>query len=88
MYKVEMTDTFGDDANYCWVNRLWVKAKSPASALRKANKHWSIAPRSWRLDWDYGDERRYNMNKAAICCFVTWCEDDEPSLYNEQADVI
>lgn len=84
MYKVEMTDTFGGAANYCWVNRLFVNADSPSGALRKANKHWSIAPNSWRLDWNCGGERRYNMRKAAICCFVTWCEADEPARYGDE----
>jgi hypothetical protein len=27
-YKIEVTDTFGGEANYCWVSRYTVKAKS------------------------------------------------------------
>lgn len=34
-YFIEMTDTFGGDANYCWVNRFIVSASTPRGAMRR-----------------------------------------------------
>jgi len=34
-YFIEMTDTFGGEANYCWVNRFIVSASSPRGAMRR-----------------------------------------------------
>jgi hypothetical protein len=38
-YYVEVTDTFGDDCNYCWIRRYAVKASSERGAMRVVGKH-------------------------------------------------
>ena len=34
-YFIEMTDTFGGEANYCWFNRFLVSASTPRGAMRR-----------------------------------------------------
>lgn len=64
-YNVEITDTFGGEANYCWVRRFQVKARTALGAIRKVGQY------SWRKAWDDGDTVRYNARGACVCCFVT-----------------
>lgn len=42
-YRIEVTDTFGGDANYCWIRRHTIQAKSDLAAVRKAKavEGWS-----------------------------------------------
>ena len=42
-YFVELTDTFGGEANYSWVNRYKVVASSFNGAIRKVSKDSFIA---------------------------------------------
>lgn len=37
-FYFEMTDTFGDDLNYCWLKRFKVKANTLHGALCKLSK--------------------------------------------------
>lgn len=67
-YTVEMTDTFGDEANYSWVKRFTVSAKSVLGAIRKVTKETGLPARK---DYDAGDCVRYNVPNACICYFVT-----------------
>lgn len=77
MYYVEMTDTFGGEANYCWVRRLYVNARTMSGALRKASRHWGLQ-RQLRKDMDCGDLARYNVKTAAVCVFVSWHDNSAP----------
>lgn len=71
-YNIEITDTFGGEANYCWVRRYTVKASSIRGAIMAlARKHG----KGWTLDWNCGDEARYNLKGAAVCCFVSYAEE-------------
>ena len=67
-FNVEITDTFGGEANYCWVNRFSVEAKSFLGAIQKVAREHG---KGWSLDWDSGDTARYNLKDACICCFIT-----------------
>ena len=70
IYQVEFTDTFGGEANYCWVKRYLVKAKSQSGAIRTAKKEFFNGPVNHRIDMDSGDMRRYkfnNMNILRLC---------------------
>lgn len=68
-YIIEVTDTFGGDANYCWVRRYKYEAKSVLGAIQKLARDYGGG---WRLDYDTGEMARYNLRGAAICCFVTF----------------
>jgi hypothetical protein len=67
-YDIEVTDTFGGEANYCWVRRFSVQAKSPIGAIRIASRETGF---SFRKDADFGDCVRYNAKNVAVCAFIT-----------------
>jgi hypothetical protein len=70
-YYVEFTDTYGGDANYCWVRRYKVKARTKIGAIRKAAREMGYSGRMY-IDGDFGDMARYNVRNAAVCAFVSW----------------
>ncbi len=70
-YHIEVTDTYGGEANYCWVRRYKYRAHSVRGAIQMfAREHGA----GWRKDWDDGMTARYNLQGACICCFVTVSE--------------
>lgn len=78
-YQVEITDTFGGEANYSWVRRYKVKAKSRRSALIKISKETGL---KFRHYYDIPDEnftQRYNAKGACICMFIG-------NMYTENSD--
>lgn len=71
LYEIEVTDTFGGEANYSWVRKYTCSAKSIRGAIQwLGNKYCS----GWSVDWNDGETARYNLKGAAICCFVTLYE--------------
>ena len=79
LFFVEMTDTFGDDANYSWVNRFLVSAKTIRGAMCKVSRETMS---SVRKDYDIGDMARYNAIGACICFFVSYADGDEKEQYS------
>ena len=69
-YFVEMTDTVGGEANYCWVNRFIVSASTPRGAMRKVAKKTGFAVRSVGCD-------RWDAVGACVCYFVEWVDADQ-----------
>ena len=69
-YFIEMTDTFGGEANYCWVNRFIVSASSPRGAMRRVCTRASESVRSVGGD-------RWDSTRGAICYFVEWVDPAE-----------
>ncbi len=68
-YDIEVTDTFGGEANYSWVRRYTYTAKSFLGAIQKlAREHGG----GWSKDYDTGDMARYNLSGSAVCAFVTY----------------
>ena len=70
-YNIEITDTFGGEANYDWVRRYTIQAKNHRGTINKIAREYG---KGWRLDWSNGDTARYNLQGAAICCFVSFVE--------------
>jgi len=70
-FEIEVTDTFGGEANYSWVRRYTYKAKSKLGAIQQlAREHGA----GWSKDFDSGDMARYNLKNSAICAFVSFKE--------------
>ena len=69
-WDYEHTDTFGGEANYCWVNRGTVntKGKNPVKAVKAALGMQGVACRRF----DYGD--MIELRPYGIChvIFITW----------------
>ena len=79
IFFVEVTDTYGGEANYTWVNRFKVHASSSLGAIRKVSSRMGL---SFRKDYDLGDEARYNAQRAAICAFVMGYDDQAETMFN------
>ena len=67
-YNIELTDTFNGEANYSWVKRFTVSAKTMRGAVIKANREIGY---SYRKVWDDGITRRYNSLSGCTCYFIT-----------------
>lgn len=77
MYHIEVTDTYGGEANYCWVKRGTTRAKSRRGLVRAAKRlaGWD----GWcRVNVeDYGDDLTIRPTLSSGVCqvaFVTWIE--------------
>lgn len=73
MFYVETTDTYGDEANYTWVRYYMVKAKTFLGAIRKVGREEGL---SFRIDGDFGEQRRYRAKNACICAIVNQPEEE------------
>ena len=72
-YFVEITDTFGGEANYSWVKRLKVKASTMRGAVNKVSRDSVL---TWHCVGDYGDMKRYDSESGATCFFIEDWHDD------------
>ena len=71
-YEIEITDTYGHEANYSWVKRYTIQANTMRGAICKLARQYGSG---WKMDFDTGDMARYNLKNAAICLFIT-CKSD------------
>lgn len=84
-YAVEVTDTFGGEANYCWVRRYKVRAASMRGAISKVARHSGYR---FRCEANYGDENRYRARGACVCAFVRWFDESDPSMVAEYTEAL
>lgn len=75
MHDIEVTDTFGGEANYCWVKRGTAKAKSRRGLIKAAKDlaGWTGWCRVRVEDW--GDTMVVRPTASSGVCqiaFVTW----------------
>lgn len=82
IYFIELTDTYGGEANYSWVSRFKVHASSIVSAVRKVSKQTGL---NFRKDYDTGELARYNSKSGATCLFVSVYEDQAEHLFNVES---
>ena len=76
-YFIEMTDTFGGEANYCWVNRFIVSASTPRGAMRRVCARTSDSVRSVGGD-------RWDSTRGCVCYFVEWVDAAEVADYQDR----
>jgi hypothetical protein len=80
-YFVEITDTFGGDANYSWVRRFKVPAASMRQALTLAkHEYFGYMPR--HKTSDYGDMVRADFAGMCVCAFVQWFDEESHGMSN------
>ena len=70
-YIVEITDTFGGEANYCWIHRFIVSASTPRGAMRKVSRETGFTARCTMP----GDPERWDAVGACVCFFVEFATD-------------
>ena len=68
-YTIEVTDTFGGEANYMWVQNHTVRAKTTRGAMRIISNLLPYAG-GVRKDYSTGDMERWVWRKACVCAFV------------------
>jgi hypothetical protein len=78
VYFIEVTDTFGGEANYSWVKRYLVDAATPRGALRKVTR---LTGDRVTLDSDYGSMMTYRVPQACIVYFITQADGSEATNY-------
>ena len=78
-YFVEMTDTFGGESNYSWVNRFLVQSVSMRGAISKVTRETGYHA---RVSYDCGDMARYDATAACICYFVSESTGQESEIYS------
>ena len=66
-FFVEVTDTFGGEANYSWVTRHKITASTERGAMRKVGRYSGL---SWSCVANYGDSQRWDSASGATCAFV------------------
>lgn len=82
-YDLEYTDTFGGEANYCWVNRRGLTVSDPDGDDAKARKRYLARVKreakaamnltGVRGSWsDYGDTMEFRPRNMCTVLFVTW----------------
>ena len=73
-YHVEVTDTFGGEANYCWVRRYDIDVKEGTSPIREAKKVAGWTGLRCNVE-NYGDG--YHVHPSGMCqvMFITGCDD-------------
>ncbi len=75
-FFIEMTDTYGREANYSWVNRFLVTASSERGAIGMVTRKTGYRARGVGCG-------RYNVPGACICYFV---EHVEPEMAQSMID--
>lgn len=75
-FYIEVTDTFGGDANYSWVTRHVIRAKTLKGAVQRFSR---LSGMSWHCVDDYFDSKRYDSRSGATCYFIE--EYDETKQY-------
>ena len=69
-YSYEYTDTFGEERNYCWVNRGIVKARNKKHAMRLARAELGMVG----VKGDYSELSDYADWKPKGCCTILTVE--------------
>lgn len=78
LYFVEVTDVYGGEANYSWVTRHVIRAKSERGAIS------ALARRSG-LNWR-NDGIRYLSRSGATCAFIDYFEPEYHGKYRFDTD--
>lgn len=78
-YFIEMTDTFGGEANYCWVHRFIVSASSERGAMRKVSRETGFTARCTMP----GDPERWDAVGACVCYFVECIDAADVQSYRD-----
>ncbi len=73
LYYIEITDTFGCEANYSWVTRHCIKAKSERGAINALSRRSGIS-------WHTVGGDRYDSKSGATCAFI---EDFDPEIHSD-----
>ena len=75
-WNLEHTDTFGGEANYCWVNRAEIEAETDRAVIRAAKRFAGLTGQRCRTE-SCGDMIQITpigRNAPCVTVFATWAE--------------
>ena len=72
LYYIAVTDTYGGEANYSWITRHIIKAKSMRGAVQRFSR---MSGMSWHCVDDMGDSKRFDSRSGATCYFINGIDD-------------
>jgi len=78
LFYIEITDTFGGEANYSWLTRHVVRAKSERGAVN------AMARRSG-MNWHF-DGTKYLSKSGATCMFIDMYEEEYHNALRLETD--
>lgn len=78
LYYIEVTDVYGGEANFSWVTRHIIRAKSQLGAIQWLAKNTGL---NWRFDG-----LRYNSRSGATCAFIEEYEKDSQDEFRLETD--
>ena len=79
LFFVEITDTYGGEANYSWVTRHVISAKSELGCINALSRRSGI---NWRA---VGCER-YDSKSGATCAFIREYDPEYDAEYRLETD--
>jgi len=83
-WYVEITDTFGGEANYSWIRRYKVKASTARGAALKVNREYG----PYRLNLVMrGETTRHDFAGACICMFTEMWDAQRHNLTNSVTEI-
>jgi hypothetical protein len=74
--QIEHTDTFGGEANYCWVKRARINADLKRPAIVRKVKAWAGWTGHRCEVYDHGDMMEIRPRGICQIIFVNWIEDE------------
>lgn len=80
-FFVEITDLYGGEANYSWVTRHKIRAKSRIGAIRRLNKVSGLGFRV-KEKWGYYPDK-YVSRSGATCAFIVEWDESEHSKHSK-----
>lgn len=80
IFAVEETDLFCGEANYTYVRRYLVKAKSERGVASVMAKYCGL---NFRLDGDYGDCKRYHSKSNLTVIFISLHDEEDTNEYEK-----
>jgi len=77
MWNIEVTDTFGGEANYCWVNRSTAKAATTRGVVRAVKAAMGLTGKRCDVYSAGGHVEIRPVGKRAPCIigFADWADD-------------
>lgn len=80
-FFIEITDTFGGEANYSFVTRHKVKASTPRGAIVRINRDSGLG---FRKVGDFGSVSRYDSHSGETCAFIEAWDDEAHAVFKHR----
>lgn len=77
-FFIEMTDTFGGEANYSWAKRFNVEAKNVHGAVQKFAREVGSG---WRCTGNYGES--YRFDNGGVCMFIEEFDKEHENIQSQ-----